>query len=103
MIRVNLVLTLLVVLSAFYLVHTQYESRRYYTAVDRAQARTRLLESEHEQLQVLKREQAKPARIQQQASRALQMQQVSPGVTQYVTVQTPAGNAGDATNAGARP
>ena len=38
MIRLNLVLLLAVLASAFYLVHTQYESRRLYTAIDRAQA-----------------------------------------------------------------
>ena len=34
MIRLNLVLLLAVLASAFYLVHTQYESRRLYTALD---------------------------------------------------------------------
>jgi cell division protein FtsL len=37
MIRLNLVLLLAVLASAFYLVHTQYESRRLYAALDRAQ------------------------------------------------------------------
>lgn len=86
MIRLNLVLLVAVLASAFYLVHTQYESRRLYTAVDRAQAQTRKLSSEHEQLQVLKRAEATPARVQQLASRQLQMRPVNPAITQYVTV-----------------
>lgn len=97
MIRLNLMLLVAVMVSAFYLVHTQYESRRLYTAIDRANAQTRKLEAEHEQLQVLKREQAKPARVQQLASRQLQMRPVSPGITEYVTLTgaSPAGGTAD--------
>jgi cell division protein FtsL len=84
MIRINLVLLLAVLLSAFYLVHTQYESRRLYTALDRAQALTRKLNAEHEQLQVQKRGQAASARIQLLATRHLQMRPVNPAITQYV-------------------
>jgi len=85
MIRLNLVLLLAVLASAFYLVHTQYESRRLYAALDRAQAEARKLEAEHEQLQVQKRAQATPARVQQLATRQLQMRPVTPGITQYVS------------------
>lgn len=93
MIRLNLVLLLAVLASAFYLVHTQYESRRLYTALDRAQAQSRRLGVEHEQLVVQKRAQASSARVQQLAARHLQMRPVSPGITQYVTV-TGDGSAG---------
>lgn len=86
MIRLNLVLLLAVLASAFYLVHTQYESRRLYTALDRARAQATRLEAEHEQLQVQKRAEATPARVQQLATRQLQMRPVTPGITQYVTV-----------------
>jgi cell division protein FtsL len=43
------------------------------------------LAAEHEQLQVLKRAQATPARVQQLASQRLEMRAVTPGITQYVT------------------
>lgn len=86
MIRLNLVLLLGVLASAFYLVHTQYESRRLYTAIDRAQAQARKLESEHEQLQVQKRAQATSARVQQIATRQLDMRPVTPGITEYVVL-----------------
>lgn len=102
MIRLNLVLLLAVLASAFYLVHTQYESRRLYTALDRAQAQGKRLDLEHEQLVVQRRAQATSARVQQLASRQLQMRPVSPGITQYVSErasgqaspapQPPAGN-----------
>jgi cell division protein FtsL len=84
--RVNLLLLLAVLASAFYLVHTQYDSRRLYTAIDKANAQSRRLEAEHEQLQVLKRGQATPARVQQLAARQLQMRPVNPAITQYVTL-----------------
>mgnify|MGYP003382529996 CR=1 FL=1 len=86
MIRLNLVLLVAVLASAFYLVHTQYESRRLYTAIDKANAQARRLEADHEQLQVQKRAQATPARVQQLASRQLQMRPVNPGITEYVTL-----------------
>ncbi|QHE87838.1 cell division protein FtsL [Hydrogenophaga sp. BPS33] len=89
MIRLNLALLAAVIASAFYLVHTQYESRRLYTALDRSKAQAHKLESEHEQLQVQKRAQATPARVQGLASRQLQMRPVTPGITQYVTVFEP--------------
>jgi cell division protein FtsL len=85
MTRAYLGLVLAVVVSAFYLVHTQYESRRLYSEVDRAQAQSRRLAAEHEQLQVLKRAQATPARVQQLAGQRLEMRAVTPGITQYVT------------------
>jgi cell division protein FtsL len=86
MIRLNLVLLVAVLASAFYLVHTQYESRRLYTAIDKANAQAHRLEADHEQLQVQKRAQATPARVQQLASRQLQMRPVNPGITEYVTL-----------------
>ncbi len=86
MIRLNLMLLVAVLASAFYLVHTQYESRRLYTAIDKANAQSRRLAAEHEQLQVQKREQAASARVQQLATRQLQMRPVNPAITQYVTL-----------------
>ena len=86
MTRLNIVLLVAVLASAFYLVHTQYESRRLYTAIDKANTLARRLAAEHEQLQVQKREQATSARVQQLAVRHLQMRPVNPSITQYVTV-----------------
>ena len=85
MIRLNLVLLLAVLASAFYLVHPQYESRRLYSALDRAQTQSKRLDADHEQLAVQRRAQAAPARVQQLAQRQLQMRQVTPGITQYVS------------------
>lgn len=91
MIRLNLVLLVAVLASAFYLVHTQYQSRRLYTAIDKANAQSHRIAAEHEQLQVQKREQATPARVQQLAARQLQMRPVNPGITEYVSLMPGAG------------
>jgi cell division protein FtsL len=102
MLRLNLVLLLAVLVSAFYLVHTQYEFRRLYTALDRAQSQARRLDVEHDQLQVAKRAEAAAARVQSLATRRLQMRPVTPGVTHYV--QLPAELSGSrSSDAGARP
>jgi cell division protein FtsL len=89
MIRLNLVLLLAVLVSAFYLVHTQYESRRLYTALDRGQSQALKLDAEHEQLVVQKRAQAASARVQQLATNQLEMRQVTPGITEYVALPAP--------------
>lgn len=86
MTRLNLVLLLAVLGSAFYLVHLQYESRRLYVALDRANALSERLEADHEQLVVQKRAQATPARVQQLAVRQLQMRPANPAITEYVAL-----------------
>jgi cell division protein FtsL len=98
MIRLNLVLLLAVVASALYLVHTQYESRLLYTALDRAVAQARQLETEHQRLQVEKRAQATPLRVEQLARDRLKMRAATPAISQYVTD----GAANGAANGGAQ-
>ena len=85
MTRVNLVLLLAVLASALYLVHTQYESRRLYVELEKAITKNRLLETENERLQVEKRAQATPLRVEKLAKDKLQMRAVTPAITQYVT------------------
>jgi cell division protein FtsL len=86
MMRLNLVLLLAVIASALYLVHTQYQSRRLFAEVDRARSEARKLEIEHERLQVEKRAQATPARVERLAREQLQMRGATPAITQYVTL-----------------
>jgi cell division protein FtsL len=83
--RLNLVLLLAVLLSAMYLVQVQYESRRLYTEIERAQGEARRLEIEHERLQVEKRAQATPLRVERLAKDQLQMRPATPAITQYVS------------------
>lgn len=89
MIRLNLVLMFTILLSALYLVNVQYESRRLFTELDRARSEAHRLEVEHELLQVQKRAQATPARVELLAKEKLQMRQVTPGITSYVTYTAP--------------
>jgi cell division protein FtsL len=94
MIRLNLMLLLAVLASAIYLVSVQYESRSVFTELDKARSEARRLEAEYERLQVEKRGQATPARVEKLAREKLQMRQASPAITNYVTYAAPA--AGDA-------
>ncbi len=94
--RLSLVLLLAVMASALYLVHTQYESRRLYVELEKALAQSRKLESDNERLQVEKRAQATPLRVEKLARDRQQMRTATPAITQYVTyskVVSPEGNA----------
>ncbi|NUO71591.1 MAG: cell division protein FtsL [Frateuria sp.] len=87
MTRLNLVLLLTVMLSAMYLVQVQYDSRRLYAEIERAHGEARKLEIEHERLQVEKRAQATPLRVERLAKDQLQMRPASPAITQYVATE----------------
>jgi cell division protein FtsL len=112
MTRLNLVLLLAVLASALYLVNVQYESRRLFSALDQAHSEARRLEVDNERLQVEKRAQATPSRVERLAIAKLQMRTVTPAITHYVTYGNVAaattlapgdpvsGHAGSATGAG---
>ncbi|NDP40379.1 MAG: cell division protein FtsL [Rhodoferax sp.] len=85
MIRINLVLLLAVLASALYLVNVQYESRRLFSALDQANSEARRLEADNERLQVERRAQATPARVERLAMAKLQMRTTTPAITHYVT------------------
>ena len=87
MLRLNLTLLVAVMASALYLVQVQYESRRLYGEIERAQNESRKLEVEHERLSVEKRAQATPARVERLAKDQLHMKPASPAITQYVTLK----------------
>ena len=96
MTRLNLVLLLAVLVSALYLVRTQYESRTLVTDLDKATSEARKLETDNERLQVEKRAQASPSRVEQVAREQLQMRSATPAITQYVSL-------GSSAAAGGRP
>ena len=85
MMRLNLVLLLAVLASAIYLVSVQYDSRRLFTELDKAKTEAHRLDVENERLQVEKRAQTTPARVEKLAREKLQMSQAKPGITTYVT------------------
>jgi cell division protein FtsL len=80
-------LLVLVLLSALYLVRTQYESRRLYTELDRAKALAQRLDTEHDRLDVERGAQATPLRVEKLAREQMGMQTISPAITQYVSTQ----------------
>jgi cell division protein FtsL len=84
MIRLNLVLLLAVLASALHLVSVQYDSRRLFSDLDKARSTARRLEVDNERLQVEKRAQATPARVEKLAKEQLKMRSVTPAITHYV-------------------
>ena len=94
MTRLNLVLLLAVLVSALYLVRTQYESRTLVTDLDKATSEARKLETDNERLQVEKRAQATPLRVEKLAKERLRMRTASPAITQYVSLKGASAAAG---------
>ena len=85
MTRFNLVLLLCVIGSALYLVHIQYESRRLYVELEKTAAQSKKIDTDNERLQIEKRAQATPLRVEKLAKERLEMHTVTPAITQYVT------------------
>ena len=85
MARFNLFLLVMVLGSALFLVHTQYQSRLLYTAVHRASDEARRLDTEHDRLQVEKRGQATPLRVETLARSKLNMRSATPAITRYIS------------------
>ena len=85
MARLNVVLLLAVLASALYLVHVQYQSRRLFTELDKANSEAHKLELEYERLQLEKRAQATPMRVEKLAKDQLQMRPATPAITHYAT------------------
>ena len=85
MTRLNVVLLLAVLASALYLVSVQYESRRLFTELDKVSSESHRLELEYERLQLEKREQATPMRVEKLAKEKLQMRSATPAITHYAT------------------
>ena len=101
--RVSLVLFLAVMASAFYLVRTQYESRSLTTEIDRATSLARSLETENDRLDVERRAQATPLRVEKLAREQLHMRTITPAITQYATVSGGAAAPVPAASAEVRP
>lgn len=84
--RITLLLTAALVLCALSLVNAQYEARRLFIELERAQAAARQLEIEWAQLQLDQSTLVKHARIESHARQDLNMIMVTPERTQYLTV-----------------
>ena len=84
MARLNILLAIALLLSCFWLVRTSYESRRLFVELEKAQSQSHELQIEYDRLQVDKRAQATPLRVEKLAREKLQMFANTPGVTHYV-------------------
>ncbi len=87
MTRLSIFLLMAVLASALVLVHSQYETRRLFMALESAKKEAKRLEVDHDRLQVERRAQATPLRVEQIARQQLQMRAASPAITQYVSTQ----------------
>lgn len=84
--RLNLILAAALVLCALSLVNAQYQSRRLFIELERAQASARQLDIEWAQLQLDQSTLGKHARIEMVARRDLGMVPLTPARTQYLTL-----------------
>ena len=84
MTRFNVLLLLAIMASAIFLVRTQYDSRRLFTEYDRARSEAHKLEVERERLDLERRAQATPLRVEKIAREQLSMRTITPAITQYV-------------------
>lgn len=75
----------LLVLCSLLLVNSQYQARRLFIELDRAQLRQKELETEWDQLQYEQSTLAKHSRIDSIARTSLNMSVPGPGRTQYMT------------------
>lgn len=89
MMRVNFALGAAIMVTAFTLVHSQYDSRRLYAALDKAKARSSELDSERESLLAQRRVESAPARIQGIAQQKLAMRAPDAATTLYLNPQAP--------------
>lgn len=92
MTRLSIFLLLAVMASALVLVHSQYETRRLFMALESANKEAKRLAVDHDRLRVERRAQATPLRVEQIARQQLQMRAASPAITQYVSTQDAAGS-----------
>ena len=83
--RLTLLCTALLMLSALSLVNAQYHSRRLFIELERAQAQAGRLDIEWAQLQLDQSTLGKHARIEANARRDLTMVAITPGRIQYLT------------------
>lgn len=80
----NLVLAIALLFSCIWLVRSSYDARRLFVDLDKAQARAHELQVDYERLQVDKRAQATPLRVEKLAREKLRMFSATPAVTHYV-------------------
>lgn len=84
--RLNFVLMLAVLASGLWLVHSAYDVRRLFTAVDEAAAEGRRLESDRQRLEAERHAQATNLRVDKVARERLLMTTITPAVTKTIGI-----------------
>jgi len=84
--RVNFLMAVALGFCALMLVNSQYQARRLFIELERAQTQARQLEIEWAQLQLDQSTLGKHSRIEASARQNLNMVPVTPARTQYLTV-----------------
>lgn len=84
--RLNIALAVALVLSSFWLIDSSYQSRRLFVALEKSKAHASELQIEFERLEVEKRAQATPLRVEKLARSKLKMFDSSPARTHYMAL-----------------
>ena len=84
MTRVNVLLAAGLIGSSLLLVNSAYETRRLFSALERAKADQRQLDSEYKRLDAERQVQSTHLRVERVARERLQMRTVTPAVTHWV-------------------
>ena len=100
MARLNILLAVALFFSCLWLVRSSYESRRLFVELEKAQSESHELQIEFERLEVDKRAQATPLRVEKLAREKLRMFNNTPGVTHYVSTAASGAMAASAAEAG---
>ena len=100
MTRVSMLLLVATVVSALWLVHSHYESRRMFMDLESARKEAKRIAVDHDRMEVERRAQATPLRVEQIARQQLNMRTASPAITQYVNEQGAAVGAASLPTAG---
>jgi cell division protein FtsL len=100
MVRLNILLALAVLLSAVWLVRSSYESRYLFVELEKAQSQSHELQIDFERLELDKRAQATPLRVERLAREKLHMFNNTPAGTHYVSTAASAASGAAAGLAG---
>ena len=85
-VRINLLLLLLALLSAAFLVRTQYQARQTFMQLEKAASNAHSLAVERETLEVEKRAESSNSKVERLASTRLNMRPSTAGAVRYVRV-----------------
>lgn len=88
--KLNFALMLAVLASGLLLVHSAYDARRLFSAVDEAHAEARRLDADRQRLEAERRAQATNLRVETVAHEKLNMRSITPALTQVVDVASSA-------------